>query len=49
MIRATARIFFFIVAISSIIFLANMVEPILDGKAHDDVAYLPSSDFMKIA
>jgi tetratricopeptide (TPR) repeat protein len=49
MIRTFIRIFFFAVAISSVILLANMIEPILDGKAHDDVQYLPSSEFMKIA
>ena len=49
MIRASARIFFFIMAIASIIFLANMVQPVLEGKAEDEVSYLPSSDFMKIA
>jgi tetratricopeptide (TPR) repeat protein len=49
MIRTFIRIFFFAVAISSVILLANMIEPILDGKAHDDVQYLPSCEFMKIA
>ncbi len=49
MIRTIVRIFFFAVAVSSVILLANMIEPILDGKAHDDVQYLPSSEFMKIA
>jgi tetratricopeptide (TPR) repeat protein len=26
-----------------------MIEPVLEGKAEDDVAYLPSSEFMKFA
>ena len=49
MIRVSARIFFFIAAVASIVFLANMVQPVLDGKANEEVSYLPSSDFMKIA
>jgi tetratricopeptide (TPR) repeat protein len=49
MIRTFARIFFFAVAISAIVILANMIEPVLDGKAQDDVAYLPNSEFMKMA
>lgn len=49
MIRLLSRTFFFAIAIASIIFLANMIQPVLEGKAESDVAYLPSSDFMKIA
>ncbi len=49
MIRRLARIFFFAAAISAIVFLANMVEPVLEGKANNEVSYLPSSDFMKFA
>ncbi len=49
MMRTLARIFFLAVAISSIVILANMIEPVLEGKAGKDISYLPSSDFMKIA
>ena len=46
---AIARIFFFAVAIASIVFFANIIGPVLDGKASDDIAYLPSTEFMKVA
>ena len=49
MIKPLARIFFFIVAISAIIGAAMMVTPILEGKARDEISYLPTSDFMKMA
>jgi tetratricopeptide (TPR) repeat protein len=49
MVRTVIRIFFFALAVSAIVASANMIEPILAGKADDDVAYLPSSDFMKVA
>ena len=49
MLRMMTRIFFFVVAISSIVLLAHMIEPVLEGKANDDVAYLPNSEFMKMA
>lgn len=49
MIRLLFRTFFFVIAIASIVFLANLNQPVLEGKAKGDVAYLPSSDFMKIA
>jgi tetratricopeptide (TPR) repeat protein len=49
MVRTMARILVFAVAITAIVVLAHMVEPVLEGKAEGDVAYLPSSDFMKVA
>ncbi len=49
MIRTLARIFFFAVAIASIMAAANMIEPVLEGKAENEISYLPSSDFMKMA
>ena len=49
MMRTLARIFFLAVAIFAIVFLANMIEPVLEGKARNEISYLPSSDFMKIA
>ncbi|MCK4549613.1 MAG: hypothetical protein KAU49_05570 [Candidatus Krumholzibacteria bacterium] len=49
MIRTLARIFFFAVAIASIIAAANMIEPVLEGKAKNEISYLPSSEFMKMA
>ena len=43
-----ARIFFFVLSISAIVVLAVLLQPILDGKASADIAYLPSSDFVKM-
>jgi tetratricopeptide (TPR) repeat protein len=49
MIRVIGRLFFFAMAVAAIVAMAHLAEPILDGKASDDVEYLPSSDFMKVA
>jgi len=49
MIRTLARIFFFAMAIFAITAMAHFIEPVLECKATDDIAYLPSTEFMKVA
>jgi len=43
-----ARTFFFAVAVSAIVILAVLLQPVMEGKAGNDIAYLPSSDFVKL-
>jgi tetratricopeptide (TPR) repeat protein len=44
-----ARLFFSAFAIASIVMSAYMIDPVLECKASDNIAYLPSTEFMKVA
>ena len=49
MVGRLARILLLAISVLAIYGSARLVEPVLEGKADADIAYLPSSDFIKMA
>jgi tetratricopeptide (TPR) repeat protein len=49
MLRSLFRIIIAIAVVLMLVTAARMVEPVLEGKADIEIAYLPSSEFMKMA